>query len=190
MDRIAKNEYMRRWLKTPAGRAYQLASRERKRMWARSERGREYHREYGKVLRQTPEERLRACEATKLYYRRNRDTILQKQNERRMKKYHSNPEFRMIENLRTRVNLAVSGRIKLGRTFELVGCTPRQLREYLMWQFKPGMSWENYGQWHVDHIRPCASFDLTKLEQQQECFHYTNLQPIWAVENLKKGASY
>lgn len=54
-------------------------------------------------------------------------------------------------------------------------------------QFTEGMTWENYGEWHVDHIRPCVSFDLSIPEQQQECFHYTNLQPLWAKDNLQKS---
>ena len=52
------------------------------------------------------------------------------------------------------------------------------------------MTKENHGKWHVDHIIPCASFDLTKPEQQAKCFHYTNLQPLWAKDNAKKGAKY
>jgi hypothetical protein len=52
------------------------------------------------------------------------------------------------------------------------------------------MTRENHGLWHVDHIRPCASFDLTDPEQQAICFHYTNLQPLWAIDNIKKGARY
>jgi desulfoferrodoxin (superoxide reductase-like protein) len=56
-------------------------------------------------------------------------------------------------------------------------------------QFKLGMNWDNYGRsgWHIDHIKPCASFDLTKKEEQLKCFHYTNLQPLWARENLIKS---
>ena len=69
----------------------------------------------------------------------------------------------------------------------LTGCTIPYLRGYLEGKFKEGMTWENYGSWHVDHIKPCASFDLTKKEEQEKCFHYTNLQPLWALENIKKG---
>ncbi len=55
-------------------------------------------------------------------------------------------------------------------------------------QFKSGMTWENRSLWHIDHKRPVSSFDLTKPEEQKLCFHYTNLQPLWAVENLRKSA--
>ena len=54
-------------------------------------------------------------------------------------------------------------------------------------QFSKYMNWKNYGKWHVDHIRPVDSFDLKKINQQLECFHYTNLQRLWAQENLRKG---
>ena len=62
--------------------------------------------------------------------------------------------------------------------------------KYIEAQFKPGMTWERYGEWHVDHIRPCASFDLTDPKQQKICFHYSNLQPLWAADNIKKGAKW
>ncbi len=54
-------------------------------------------------------------------------------------------------------------------------------------KFVDGMSWENRSQWHIDHIRPCANFDLTDIEQQKICFHWSNLQPLWAKDNLRKG---
>ena len=74
----------------------------------------------------------------------------------------------------------------------MIGCTIERLRNHLEAQFTDGMSWENYGKngWHVDHIRPCASFDLTDPEQQRQCFHYTNLQPLWATDNMRKSAKW
>jgi len=53
--------------------------------------------------------------------------------------------------------------------------------------FKPGMSWDNYGEWHIDHIKPLILFDLTKRSQMLKAVHYTNLQPLWANENISKG---
>jgi len=67
---------------------------------------------------------------------------------------------------------------------KLVGCTIEFIKGYLEAQFEPNMSWDNYGEWHIDHILPCASFDLTLPEEQQKCFHYTNLQPLWATTEI------
>jgi hypothetical protein len=76
------------------------------------------------------------------------------------------------------------------KTHELLGCTVTELRQHLEDQFTNGMDWDNYGRngWHIDHIRPCASFDLSDPDQQRQCFHYTNLQPLWAADNLSKGS--
>jgi uncharacterized Zn finger protein (UPF0148 family) len=73
---------------------------------------------------------------------------------------------------------------------EIFGCTGAELRQHLEQQFEPGMSWDNHTihGWHVDHIVPCAKFDLTLLSEQKKCFHYTNLRPLWATENWSKGA--
>jgi hypothetical protein len=92
-------------------------------------------------------------------------------------------------NLRIRVYKALKQNNKSLKTLELLGCTIEFFKEYLESKFLFGMSWENYGVygWHIDHIKPCASFDLSDPKQQQECFHYTNLQPLWAIDNLKKG---
>jgi hypothetical protein len=101
----------------------------------------------------------------------------------------SNPSFRINGALRSRMRKALAGNSKSTSTIELLGCTVPELREHLEEQFLPGMSWENYtlAGWHIDHIRPCASFDLTDPEQQRQCFHFTNLQPLWAKDNLVKG---
>ncbi len=72
----------------------------------------------------------------------------------------------------------------------LLGCTVEELKTHIENQFEDGMTWENWTRdgWHLDHIVPCSSFDLTKKKEQKKCFHYTNLQPLWAEDNLSKGS--
>lgn len=70
------------------------------------------------------------------------------------------------------------------RTYKLIGCDMDFLRSYLESKFTKGMSWDNYGQWHIDHIKPCNSFNLSVPEEVKSCFHYTNLQPLWATTNI------
>ena len=77
-------------------------------------------------------------------------------------------------------------------SIKLVGCNTEQLKGYIEGKFKSGMTWLNHGYgrgcWHLDHIMPCSVFDLIKEEEQYKCFHYTNLQPLWAEENFAKGS--
>lgn len=108
----------------------------------------------------------------------------------------SNEHFKRL--LRARIYNAIkrqsqwSGRAgaKAMSTFELIGCDINSLRVHIESRFTDGMTWDNQGCWHIDHIRPCASFDLSVPEQQRLCFHYTNLQPLWARDNLAKSDSY
>ena len=88
--------------------------------------------------------------------------------------------------LRSRLYNFVKGKNK-NSSFEFVGCSIDELKKHLSSHFTEGMSWKNYGEWHIDHIKPCASFDLSIEEEQHKCFHYSNLQPLWAKDNLKKG---
>lgn len=104
-------------------------------------------------------------------------------------KYQSDPHFRISVSLRKRLVLALRARgtRKTSKVAELIGCTIHEVAAHLERQFQPGMTWANYGNWHIDHIRPCASFDLTNEEEQKRCFHFSNLQPLWAGDNLKKS---
>ena len=79
---------------------------------------------------------------------------------------------------------------KVARTKNLVGCEISFLKQYIANKFKKGMSWDNYGEWEIDHIRPCSSYNLKDPEQQLECFNYSNLQPLWKKENRKKSDKY
>lgn len=110
------------------------------------------------------------------------------------KNYHlrhkNNPEYILSTNLRKRI-LKVLGRKKdRDSAIDFLGCSINELKFYLEGKFKDGMTWENHGNegWHIDHILPLAYFDLTDKEQAKKAFHYTNLQPLWAIENLKKWA--
>jgi hypothetical protein len=98
----------------------------------------------------------------------------------------TDPQFRLACNLRSRVGMALKRKNKSAKTMKLLGCSYMHLQDYLTMRFQPGMTWENYGKWHADHMMPCASFDLEDPEQQRQCFHYTNLQPMWASENISK----
>ena len=91
-----------------------------------------------------------------------------------------------------RSNLRCQGATKSDHTMVLTGCSVEFLRKYIEDRFIDGMSWGNYGRkgWSIDHIKPCASFDLTKPEEQRACFHYTNLQPLWEPDNVRKSSHY
>lgn len=97
--------------------------------------------------------------------------------------------YKIICTLRNRLGRALRGNLKIKTTLELIGCSIEILKQHLESKFTEGMDWNNHSLhgWHIDHIRPCASFDLSNTEQQKQCFHYTNLQPLWAEENLKKS---
>jgi len=96
--------------------------------------------------------------------------------------------YRLLKQMRSRMSSALRRNHKSAKTMELTGCTMEFLRAYLESKFEDGMSWDNYGVWHIDHIIACANFNMADPEQQRICFHYTNLQPMWGEQNLKKGA--
>ena len=82
------------------------------------------------------------------------------------------------------------GQVKDETTMELVACQAQDLKEHFESLFTDDMSWDNQGEWHVDHIRPCASFDLNDKDQWMVCFNWRNLQPLWQSENTRKQDNY
>lgn len=123
----------------------------------------------------------------------NREAINARKAKQRKKRHKKDLNYRILGNLRCRVLGAVKQQwgTKSARTLDLVGCSVDFLRGYIEARFTLGMTWENYGYhgWHIDHRIPCAEFDLTDPEQQRQCFHYSNLQPLWALENLVKNST-
>lgn len=91
----------------------------------------------------------------------------------------------MVRKIRSNLTSRVSKHARI----EYLGCTIKELIEYLENKFCDGMAWENYGNWEIDHIKPISNFDLLDNKQKKELCHYTNLQPLWRKENLKKGGA-
>lgn len=149
-----------------------------------------------------PEFRNQRKKSFKKYYDDKGEDFLKRQRERKNTKEfrawarkheakrRQNIDFRLSKSLRDRLYRAIKRGLKFKSASKLVGCSIDELKEHLSKQFVEGITWENYGKWHIDHIRPCDSFDLTDKDQQMVCFHYFNLQPLLGTENQSKKDSY
>ena len=151
-------------------------------------------------IKNTEEFKIKNRKRIKEWKLANRDKFLESKKRRRKletewmknfykkKKKDQDIEWLLKDRIRKRMSGLVRSRSK--KTIELLGCAPSELRKYLESKFKKGMSWDNYGVfgWHIDHIKPLSKFDLKIEEELKKACHYTNLQPLWAFENLSKGA--
>ncbi len=106
------------------------------------------------------------------------------------RQYRTDVLHRFKSMLRHRLYLALKGHTKYSSVLKLLDCDFDYFKKYIESQFDDEMAWYNYGKWHIDHKIPCKAFDLTKEEEQKNCFHYTNLQPLWAEQNHRKGGRY
>lgn len=148
---------------------FRIISKEQGRKWRRDnpEKSRALYRYHSRKWQQANPEKFKAAQVkTKL----------------------KNPHIVLSNRIRDRINRVLKGARKSDSTFALVGCSPIELKFWLENQFQLGMTWKNRSAWHIDHKKPCASFDLSDPVQQKVCFHYTNLQPLWAADNLAKGS--
>lgn len=123
------------------------------------------------------------------YYMRNRESIIAKQSEYNKKKRENDPLFKLSSYMLSRFWKALDskGYEKDIKSSETVGCSWVELKDHLESKFSDGMSWFNYGEWHVDHIIPLAS--AKTKEELCSLNHYKNLQPLWAQDNIQKGDS-
>ena len=150
------------------------------------------HREYFKTRAK------KSYEKHKKKYKE-RSKIRRKDPEYRKKKaeYQNNwlknlkdPVFKLKNRLRSRLTSALKSKnaIKQLSAIALIGCSIEDLKKHIESQWLPGMTWENHTLkgWHIDHIKPCNTFDLTNLEEQKKCFHYTNLRPLWSFDNKSR----
>ena len=125
----------------------------------------------------------------KEYLDANKDKIRVKKNNYFKNRLKTNIQYKLSHNLRNRLNIAINRNQKIGSAVDDLGCSIPELKVYLESKFQPGMTWDNWSDvgWHIDHIKPLASFDLTDRKQFLEACHYTNLQPLWAKDNLIKS---
>jgi hypothetical protein len=158
------------------------------------------HKEEIKKYQQTHKEKRKKqhkiwCDKNKKEIKKYRKSHKKEINQWTVNKRKTDINFKLAGNLRSRMGIVLKKDIKSASTMKLLGCNIEFLKEHLKKQFKSDMSWDSWGggyngkgmqEWHIDHIKPLASFDLSKPSEQKKAFHYTNLQPLWAVENLKK----
>lgn len=142
-----------------------------------------------RALQWSKDNRKRRAEIGENYRIKNWEKVQEQRRVSRINRRHTDEGYRILCNLRKRMWAAVKGIDKAASTIELIGCDVDNLKVYIESHFYDDMSWDNYGKWHIDHKIPCARFDFTDPAQQRECFHYTNLQPLWAKENIAKGVN-
>jgi hypothetical protein len=140
---------------------------------SKTEEYRRYQREY-----------LREYSKTEKYKSHKREYV--------RRKLVEDVQYRITHMIRIRIREALKCKsiVKTESVSECLGCSFSELKKWLESQFVHGMSWNNYGQWHIDHVKPLALFDLSNPVQFRDACHYTNLQPLWAIDNLKKGTRY
>lgn len=128
----------------------------------------------------------------KEYYQKNKEKIKAQHNKYKKQKYKNDLSFKLKHLLRGRLYLALKGLIKKESALKLLGCDVDFFKKYIESQFQEGMTWENYAHdtWHIDHIKSCYTFDLTKLEEQEKCFHFSNMRPLWSKDNLSRSKKW
>jgi hypothetical protein len=158
-----------------------------------------------KELARNSSEKYKEREAVykKEYRKKNREILNQKQREyqktpevrlRHKERMESDPQYALVYHGKHRRRKALNAQ-SADKKFtynESLGCTPDAFKKHIESLFLEGMTWQNHGtgkgKWHLDEIRPCASFNLSDPEQYKACFHYTNCQPLWSEDNIKKSS--
>ena len=135
-------------------------------------------------------------ESKKRSYLKNRDKWKKESPEHRRRRekgrYENDLTYNIIKKLRTRFYKAVTRNSKHSSILDLVCCSIDDLKKHIESLFQEGMTWDLLvtGKIHIDHIKPIDQFDMTDYEEQKKCFHWSNLQPLWAKDNLEKSSSY
>lgn len=191
---LCRKEYVRKWqIENPEKRKKTLKK------YDNSEKGITNKKEYQESHRQEAVERAKKWaihNREKLNANRRKNAKTKEGREkarlRARRKRQESIDQRIRETLRARLNVAIKDNYKNGSAVKDLGMPIILFKLYIASKWKPGMCWNNYGRtgWHLDHIKPLASFDLTNREEFLKSCHYSNYQPLWAKENLSKGCKH
>lgn len=146
--------------------------------WKQTSSFKEYQKEHYK---KQDKDKLRV--KSQQSYQKNKAKITKTYRERRK----TDVNFKISQYLRNRVNAIIHFEYKAGSAIRDLGCSVQELKAHLEASFQSGMSWENYGKWHIDHIFPLSKADLSDRQQFLKVCHYSNLQPLWAADNIRKS---
>lgn len=191
-----------RWRKTDRGK---LLVNEQARRYRATDKGKAHWKKYansekGKATRKNWQDKNkdRIREVARTYYQTESFKIKrklrpsynnrQKINQRMGLYYANNPMARLNASMRNSIYSSLTGRKNGHRWTEIVGYDISKLKRHLESKFSPGMTWENYGKWHIDHIQPVASFNFDSYNHPEfkKCWALSNLQPLWAIDNMRK----
>jgi hypothetical protein len=179
-------------------KAYRDANREELQRRCRERRAAdpEAYRAKERARVKTPEQRAADVERVRKWQEENRERHREWMRNNRKRRMASEPTFKATIAMRRRFYMAIRNQvydgwnIRSGQAVRLLGCTMAEFVDYIESLWSDGMTWENWTRdgWHIDHIVPLAAFDLSDEEQVKAACHHTNLRPLWAKDNLRKGA--
>ncbi len=181
----SKSEAYLKWLNTGDNRAQKNA---KKREW--NAKNKERIKAYKQIYR-TPEVKAAEYSKHKEWLKKNPDKI-KTYYKSSVQKLRNDPAGLIRKQIRRIIYVALKSKSKTSDSLsKLIGCSKQEFKNQLEQKFKDGMNWDNYGSyWQVDHIKPLILFDVTNESEYRICSHYSNLQPLLTVENLKKGIRY
>ena len=157
-----------------------------------AEKSKEYRKKYPDKVRETNNKynknnREIVKALNKKHFENNKERVRERAR-KNYKKYRQNPKFVVTQNCRNRINKLIKRKSKSQKTHKLLECTPKFLMEWLEHQFDSNMNWDNYGKyWDIEHVKPCASFNLDSIEEQKKCFSWKNIRPFESKRNQSKN---
>jgi len=152
-----------------------------------SEYAKEYYLKYkDKITVRTQERRLKNPEHFRKISRKSYNKHKQSKFKRFYLRKQTDVNFNLMCLLRDRIIKAIKNEYKSGKSIDLLGCPIEKYKNFIENQFSEGMDWGNHGEWHIDHITPLNTFDLSKQDEQMKAFNYKNTRPLWASDNLRR----